>query len=155
MRSIADVEIKPKDADSMGEWLQSLSDDTLTKLQDMLRLSGQNAEGLAAILSSMSGADAINYITEAYKEYYGTIDDATQATNDITIGLIKKRLLKIIMTSSNENVVVKSCQVLYSMLPKMTLDILAEMVSNEEIAQERAEKFMEELGMKEEDLYND
>lgn len=87
MRSIADVVIKPKDADSMGEWLQSLSDDTLTKLQDMLRLSGQNAEGLAAILSGMSGADAINYITEAYKEYYGTIDDATQATNDFNEAL--------------------------------------------------------------------
>lgn len=87
MRSIADVEIKPKDADSMGEWLQSLSDDTLTKLQDMLQLSGQNAEGLAAILSGMSGADAINYITEAYKEYYGTIDDATQATNEFNEAL--------------------------------------------------------------------
>ena len=90
--------------------------------------------------------------TVAFSNY---LNSATQATNDITVGLIKKRLLKIIMTSSNENVVVKSCQVLYSMLPKMTLDILAEMVSNEEIAQERAEKFMEELGMKEEDLYND
>ena len=90
--------------------------------------------------------------TVAFSNY---LNSATQATNDITIGLIKKRLLKIIMTSSNENVVVKSCQVLYSMLPKMTLDILAEMVSNEEIAQERAEKFMKELGMNEEDLYND
>ncbi len=87
MRSIADVEIKPKDADSMGEWLQSLSDDTLAKLQDMLQLAGQNAEGLATILSGMSGADAINYITEAYKEYYGTIDDATQATNEFNEAL--------------------------------------------------------------------
>lgn len=85
--AIANVEIKPKDADSMGEWLQSLSDDTLTKLQDMLQLSGQNAEGLAAILSGMSGADAINHITEAYKEYYGTIDDATQATNEFNEAL--------------------------------------------------------------------
>nr|DAT93669.1 MAG TPA: minor tail protein [Caudoviricetes sp.] len=87
LKELGDISIKPKDADSMGEWLQSLSDDTLTKLQDMLQLSGQNAEGLAAILSGMSGADAINYITEAYKEYYGTIDDATQATNEFNEAL--------------------------------------------------------------------
>ena len=90
--------------------------------------------------------------TVAFSNYLNT---ATQATNDITVGLIKKRLLKIVMTSSNENAVIKAAQVLYNMLPHLTLDILAEMVSNEEIAQERAEKFMEELGMKEEDLYND
>lgn len=87
LRSIANVEIKPKDADSMGEWLQTLSETQFDQLADMLQLVSQNAEGLSAILSSMSGADAINYITEAYKEYYGTIDDATQATNEFNEAL--------------------------------------------------------------------
>lgn len=87
LRSIANVEIKPKDADSMGEWLQTLSETQFDQLADMLQLAGQNAEGLSAILSGTSGADAINYITEAYKEYYGVIDDATQATNDFNEAL--------------------------------------------------------------------
>lgn len=85
--AIANVEIKPKDADSMGEWLQTLSDTQLDQLADMLQLAGQNAEGLSAILSGMKGSDAINFITEAYKEYYGTIDDATQATSDFKAAL--------------------------------------------------------------------
>ena len=90
--------------------------------------------------------------TVAFSNYLNT---ATQATNDITVGLIKKRLLKIVMTSSNENAVIKSAQVLYNMLPHMTLDILAEMVTNEEIAKDRAEAILKELGIEEEDLFND
>lgn len=90
--------------------------------------------------------------TVAFSNYLNT---ATQATNDITVGLIKKRLLKIVMTSSNENAIIKSAQVLYSMLPKMTLDILAEMVTNEEVAKDRAEAILKELGIEEGDLYND
>ena len=90
--------------------------------------------------------------TVAFSNYLNT---ATQATNDITVGLIKKRLLKIVMTSSNENAVIKSAQVLYNMMPHMSLDILAEMVANEEIAKDRAEAIMKELGIEEEDLFND
>ena len=85
--AIANVDIKPKDADSMGEWLQTLSDTQLDQLADMLQLVGQNATGLSALLSGMKGADAINYITEAYKEYYGVIDDASQATSDFKAAL--------------------------------------------------------------------
>lgn len=90
--------------------------------------------------------------TVAFSNYLNT---ATQATNDITVGLIKKRLLKIIMTSNNENCIIKSAQVLYNMLPHMTLDILAEMVTNEEIAKDKAEAILKELGIEEGDLYND
>lgn len=90
--------------------------------------------------------------TVAFSNYLNT---ATQATNDITVGLIKKRLLKIVMTSSNENAVIKSAQVLYNMLPHMTLDILAEMVTNEEIARDKAQEILKELGIEEEELYND
>lgn len=90
--------------------------------------------------------------TVAFSNYLNT---ATQATNDITVGLIKKRLLKIVMTSSNENAVIKAAQVLYTMLPKMSLDILAEMVANEEIAKDRAESILKQLGIEEEELFND
>lgn len=90
--------------------------------------------------------------TVAFSNY---LNSCTEAVNGVTIGLIKKRLLKIIMTSSNENAVIRASQVLYGMLPHMTLDILAEMVANEELSQERADKLMQELGIEKEDLYND
>lgn len=90
--------------------------------------------------------------TVAFSNY---LNNVTQATNEVTVGLIKKRLLKIIMTSNNESAIIRASQVLYSMLPHMTLDILAEMVANEEIARDKAEAILRELGIEESELYND
>ena len=82
LRKIADVEIMPKDAKSMNSWLESLTDDEFTKLQDLMGLSDGVAQKLSDTLSNMSGEEAINFINDAYKRFYGTIDDATEATNN-------------------------------------------------------------------------
>ena len=82
LRKIADVEIMPKDAKSMNSWLESLTDDELTKLQDLMGLSDGVAQKLSDTLSNMGGEEAINFINDAYKRFYGTIDDATEATDN-------------------------------------------------------------------------
>lgn len=82
LRKIADVEIMPKDAKSMNSWLESLTDDEFTKLQDLMGLSDGVAQKLSDTLSDMGGEEAINFINDAYKRFYGTIDDATEATNN-------------------------------------------------------------------------
>lgn len=80
--SLGDIEVKPKDADSMEKWVNSLSETDFSHLNDLFVISGKNASQLSNILSDMSGEEAIAYVTQAYKEYYGVIDDATSATND-------------------------------------------------------------------------
>ena len=82
LRKIADVEIMPKDAKSMNSWLESLTDDEFTKLQDLMGLSDGVAQKLSDTLSNMGGEEAINFINDAYKRFYGTIDDATEATDN-------------------------------------------------------------------------
>lgn len=82
LRKIADVEIMPKDAKSMNSWLESLTDDEFTKLQDLMGLSEGVAQKLSDTLSNMGGEEAINFINDAYKRFYGTIDDATEATDN-------------------------------------------------------------------------
>lgn len=82
LRKIADVEIMPKDAKSMNSWLESLTDDEFTKLQDLMGLSDSVAQKLSDTLSNMGGEEAINFINDAYKRFYGTIDDATEATDN-------------------------------------------------------------------------
>lgn len=81
IKAIADVEILPKDAESMEDWLKSLSETEFSNLEEMLHGLGSEADDLSNILSHMEGEDAIRLITQAYKEYYGIIDDATAATN--------------------------------------------------------------------------
>lgn len=82
LTSLGSIEVKPKDADSMEKWVNSLSETDFSHLNDLFVLSGKNASQLSDILSNMSGEEAIAYVAQAYKEYYGVIDDATSATND-------------------------------------------------------------------------
>lgn len=79
---LAGTEIMPTDAESMEEWLQSMSSNDFIKLQTILKGLGNDAGNLSELLSNMSGADAIRVINQAYKEFYGTIETGTEALNE-------------------------------------------------------------------------
>lgn len=89
LRAISDVEIKPKDADSMQAWLEGLTGVEFDQLSNLLEIAGDKAWYLSSILGSMEGADAIAFVTEAYERYYGVIGDATEATNKFQEALNK------------------------------------------------------------------
>ncbi len=82
LKEISNVEIMPTDAESMEEWLQSMSSNDFIKLQTILKGLGNDAGNLSELLSNMSGADAIRVINQAYKEFYGTIETGTEALNE-------------------------------------------------------------------------
>lgn len=82
LKEISNVEIMPADAESMEEWLQSMSSNDFIKLQTILKGLGNDAGNLSEFLSNMSGADAIRVINQAYKEFYGTIETGTEALNE-------------------------------------------------------------------------
>lgn len=81
-KEISGMEIKPKDADSMDEWLASLSNTDLTKVQDVLLNCGDYADDLSVILSNMSGADAALYLVDVYNDFYGILQDCTEAYDE-------------------------------------------------------------------------
>lgn len=81
-KEISGMEIKPKDADSMDEWLASLSNTDLTKVQDVLLNCGDYADKLSTILSNMSGADAASYLVAVYNDFYGILQDCTEAYDE-------------------------------------------------------------------------
>lgn len=81
-KEISGMEIKPKDADSMDEWLSSLSNTDLTKVQDVLLNCGDYADELSTILSNMSGTDAASYLVDVYNDFYGILQDCTEAYDE-------------------------------------------------------------------------
>lgn len=81
-KEISGTEIKPKDADSMDEWLASLSNTDLTKVQEVLLNCGDYADELSVILSNMSGAAAASYLVDVYNDFYGILQDCTEAYDE-------------------------------------------------------------------------
>lgn len=88
-KEIFGMEIKPKDADSMDEWLASLSNTDLTKVQDVLLNCGDYADELSVILSNMSGADAASYLVDVYNDFYGILQDCTEAYDEFNTAVNK------------------------------------------------------------------
>lgn len=86
-KELAGTEIKPKDAESMEEWIKSLAETDIQNLEQMLTAAGGSAEVLAGVLSSMSKEDAITYLTALTKNYTGQINNATEATNKFKTAL--------------------------------------------------------------------
>lgn len=88
-KEISGMEIKPKDADSMDEWLASLSNTDLTKVQDVLLNCGDYADELSSILSHMSGTDAASYLVDVYNDFYGILKDCTEAYDEFNTAVNK------------------------------------------------------------------
>lgn len=84
---LAGMEFKPKGVDSLNEWLNTLSNVQLGQLEDVFIGLGNNANILAGALNNMSGAESIDVVTEAYKRFYGVLDDAETSINEFEAAL--------------------------------------------------------------------
>lgn len=72
------TEVKPKDADDMVSWLNSLSETDFSHVQDVLMGCGDAADVLKEALNNLSGDQAAQLLTEAWKIYNGELDDANE-----------------------------------------------------------------------------
>lgn len=79
LKELGDISIKPKDADSMQEWLESLDSSQVEKLNSLIEDLGNRSNWLAAQISNMSGAEAISYIDEVFRRLSGDIRSAGEA----------------------------------------------------------------------------
>lgn len=88
-KAISGMEIKPKDADSMDEWLASLSETDLSKVQDVLLNCGDYADDLSSTLGKMNGADAAQTLCNIYNDFYGILNDCIEAYDEFDAALNK------------------------------------------------------------------
>lgn len=82
LKELGDISIKPKDADSMQEWLESLDSSQVEKLNSLIEDLGNRSDWLAAQISNMSGAEAVSYIDEVFRRLSGDIRSAGEAYSD-------------------------------------------------------------------------
>lgn len=73
---ISGTEIKPKDADDMVSWLNSLSDTDFSHVQEVLMNCGGAADILKETLSNLSGDQSAQLLTKAWKIFNGELDNA-------------------------------------------------------------------------------
>lgn len=73
---ISGTEVKPKDADDMVSWLNSLSDTDFSHVQEVLMNCGGAADVLKETLSHLSGDQSAQLLTKAWKIFNGELDNA-------------------------------------------------------------------------------
>ena len=78
LKEIADVDIVPEGFEDMESWLGTLTDQEFDALKNILDSCGIAATDLSDILSNMGGEEAANLLNQAYKNFYGTLDNAEE-----------------------------------------------------------------------------
>ena len=89
-REIANIDFKPHGVEDMDEWLSMMDDEQIEHFKWMLETLGDDAQTiLGDKLSFMSASDAIGFLDGVYQDYYGTINDCTDALNEFNTALNK------------------------------------------------------------------
>ena len=78
LKEIANVDIVPEGFEDMESWLGTLTDQEFDALKNILGSCGIAATDLSDILSNMGGEEAANLLNQAYKNFYGTLDNAEE-----------------------------------------------------------------------------
>lgn len=123
----------------------------LTKLQEYL--ISQLAKGRT--VSSVAKELQVHYTTIQRRmksiAFVNALHHTNNAKQDLTMELCRDRLIQIVRTSQNEQAVIKSVHELMTLFKHLTLDELAEALSEEEKSKENAKKLLEELGLTDND----
>lgn len=123
----------------------------LTELQEYI--IKEMAKGRT--VSSISKELQVHYTTIQRRmksiAFVNALNHVNNAKNEITLELCRDRLIRIIRTSQNEASCIKAIQVLTTLFRHLTLDELAQALSEEEKSKENARKLLEELGLTDEE----
>ena len=83
--------------------------------------------------------------------FVNTLNQTNNAKNELTLELCRDRLVKIVKTSQNEQAVIKAVHELTTLFKHMTLDELAQALTDEDKTKERAKQLLADLGLTEEE----
>ena len=116
------------------------------------------------IIKEMSKGRTVTSIAKELQVHYNTISrrmktiafvNALNQTNnakaELTLELCRDRLVKIVRTSQNEQACIKAVHELVTLFRHITLDELAQALTDETKSQEQAKKLLEDLGLSDEE----
>ena len=116
------------------------------------------------IIKEMAKGRTISSIAKELQVHYTTItrrmksiafvnalNQCNNAKNEMTLELCRDRLVKIVRTSQNEQAVIKAVHELTTLFRHITLDELAQALTNEDRTKERAKQLLADLGLSEEE----
>lgn len=83
--------------------------------------------------------------------FINALNHTNNAKHELTLELCRDRLVKIVRTSQNEQAVIKAVHELTTLFKHITLDELAQALSEEDRNKEQAKKLLEELGLTDEE----
>ena len=83
--------------------------------------------------------------------FVNALNQTNNAKNELTLELCRDRLVKIVKTSQNEQAVIKAVHELTTLFKHMTLDELAQALTDEDKTKERAKQLLTDLGLSEEE----
>ena len=83
--------------------------------------------------------------------FVNALNQTNNAKSELTLELCRDRLLKIVRTSQNEQAVIKAVHELVTLFRHITIDELAQALTDETKSQEQAKKLLEDLGLSDEE----
>ena len=83
--------------------------------------------------------------------FVNALNQTNNAKNELTLELCRDRLVKIVKTSQNEQAVIKAVHELTTLFKHITLDELAQALTDENKTKERAKQLLADLGLTEEE----
>ena len=83
--------------------------------------------------------------------FVNALNQTNNAKNEMTLELCRDRLVKIVRTSQNEQAVIKAVHELTTLFRHITLDELAQALTDEDRTKEHAKKLLADLGLSEEE----
>ena len=117
------------------------------------------------IIKEMAKGRTITSIAKELQVHYTTIqrrckslafvnalNQTNNAKSELTLELCRDRLLKIVRTSQNEQAVIKAVHELVTLFKHLTLDELAQALSEEDKNKEHAKELLEDLGLTDDEV---
>lgn len=83
--------------------------------------------------------------------FVNALNQMNNAKSELTLELCRDRLVKIVRTSQNEQAAIKAVHELVTLFKHITLDELAQALSDEEKNKEHAKQLLEDLGLSDEE----
>lgn len=123
----------------------------LTKLQEYIITEMAKGRTVTSIAKEMGVH--VTTIQRRMKSiaFVNALQGVNNAKNEITMELCRDRLIKIVTTSQNEAQIIKAIHELTTLFRHMTLDELAQALTDETKSQEQAKKLLEDLGLSDEE----
>ena len=79
--------------------------------------------------------------------FVNALNQTNNAKSELTLELCRDRLLKIVRTSQNDQSVIKAVHELVTLFKHITLDELAQALTDEDKSKEHAKQLLEDLGL--------